>query len=141
MSDRGQCNEIIPGKLYQRRQFITWSYKRKQSMLGDLNIRTVVNLWHKCDAELSNPRRTYLHWPCPTSVVPDDADEIVAWGVGRMRRGAVLVHCEAGKGRSVWYAARLLSLHAGVPRSEALAYVYSRVPAAGVHPVLLEDLQ
>src|ERR1700693_5171723 len=120
---RAGVNVILEGKLYQRGQFLTWPFKQKWKLLDQYGITFVVNLWSKVDPDLSSSKlgQTYLNWVCSPSDVPDNATLLVNIIAGMIDVGAVvLVHCEAGRGRSVWLSARVLAEIEGITRSEAL---------------------
>jgi protein-tyrosine phosphatase len=142
---RAAANVVIPDRLFQRGQFLTWSKRQKQRLLGELGITVVCNLWAKIDPDIAfeeNTNRMYIQWHTSPSVVPDDAETVIPMLAGLLRNGhRMLIHCEAGRGRSVWLSARVLAEYAGIPRIEALAQVLAAVPNADLTPTLLEDLK
>ncbi len=128
MNKRASINEILPGRIYQRGQFLTWPYEQKKRLLEQLGIDVVVNLWSKVDPDLSSGSlgRVYLCWPTSPSEVPECADLFVEFLVNLVRVGKrILIHCEAGRGRSVWLSARVLADVEGIPRAEALRRISS----------------
>jgi len=133
---------VLPHQLYQRGQFLSWPYAQKWRLLEEHSITTIVNMWHRVDSDLSSDAlgRLYVCWHCSPSAVPTDTDEMIALAVRRMETGAVLVHCEAGRGRSVWFCARLVAARCGIPRAEAWASVQRSVPNHNLTPTLLGDL-
>src|SRR5262245_61435848 len=90
-----------------------------------------------CRAEGRDPARIleslgidFLHLPTPDAggFTADQVAAGVAWVEEQLARGRrVLVHCRAGKGRSVLIAAAVLSRR-GVAPDEALALIRSRRP-------------
>ena len=136
--------EIIPGVLYQRGQFLTWTYEQKAHLLEELGISVIVNLWHRVDSDLGRdiPGTAYLSLPMSPSALPADAELLIDYLAGLLRRGhTMLVHCEAGRGRSVWLATRLLARHTLVNKPTAWATVRAIVPRNSVHGPLLRDLE
>lgn len=140
MARRG-VNEIVPGKLYQRGHFLTWPAADKARMLDELGITVVVNLWNKVDPDLSG--RTVINWPISGAKVPPEADAMVALVSRLVTEGhVVLVHCEAGKNRSVWFCARLLTQAFGPATrgTKVLEAVLRKVPGAKMRPELEKDI-
>lgn len=141
---RMSAREIVPGLLYQRGQFLTWTADQKMRMLGDRGITTVVNLWSKVDPDLSNmgDEFLYLCWLTSPHKIPSGVRHMAALIAYRMENsGAVLIHCEAGRGRSVWLCARVVAAHKGWTHKHALDYVESVFPNHSLRPELLEDLR
>lgn len=137
---RRGANEVLPGVLYQRGHFLTWSYREKGILLQDYGIDTVVNLWRPVDGDLAN-RAIYLTWHMETDEPPKDATALVGFVAYLLRRGhTALVHCEAGRNRSAWLCARLVREVAGVGPEEALRVVREAIPNAAINKVLLEDI-
>jgi protein-tyrosine phosphatase len=140
---RQGVNVIIPGLLYQRGHFLTWTYEQKQTLLEDLGVSVVVNLWHRVDPDLSRdiPGTVYLNYPMSPSAMPSDLAAIEDLLARLLSAGHVtLIHCEAGKGRSVWLSTRLLARQLGIPKAQAWALVKQVVPGYRVHGPLLADL-
>jgi hypothetical protein len=141
VSRRG-INEIVPGKLYQRGHMLTWPAADKHRMLDELGITVVVNLWLKVDPDLSG-RVIYINWPISGAAVPPDADAMTAFVSGLLSSGhVVLVHCEAGKNRSVWFCARLLRMAFGPSArgTNVLDLVKRKVPGTSLRSQLERDV-
>lgn len=137
---RMSANEIIPGKLYQRGQFLTWTYDQKRKFLSDRGITLVVNLWSKFDSDLSG-LCTYFCWETSPHEVPKNAITTIDFLRDSMLNGhVVLIHCEAGRGRSVWLAARVASKMWGASGPDTWQRVKAAVPNQSVRPELLADL-
>ena len=143
MSSRAAFNVVLEDAIYQRGQFLTWPAKQKWERLERYKITCVVNLWSKVDPDLSsgNLGWTYLNWVCSPSVVPPDDNayiylltKLIAAG------GRVLIHCEAGRGRSVWLSTRLLASVEDISRPAALKIVESAIPSHNLTPTLRKDL-
>jgi protein-tyrosine phosphatase len=141
---RAGVNIVIPGKLYQRGHFLTWPAAQKHRLFKDTGITMVVNLWSKVDPDLSADQagRIYLCWLCSPSAVPPDADRMtdaVASLIGGGHRA--LIHCEAGRGRSVWFSARVLAAVTGISGAEALEAIKVACPSYKLNPPLINDLK
>lgn len=140
---RQGVNEILPGLLYQRGHFLTWTYEQKQTLLEELGVSVVVNLWHRVDPDLSRdiPGTAYLNFPMSPSAMPADGEYIVAFVTALVLRGHVtLIHCEAGKGRSVWLSTRVAAEVLKIPNEVAWERVQQVVRGHSVHGPLLRDL-
>lgn len=140
---RGSLNEILSGQLYQRGQFLSWPHAQKMRLLEEHKIHTVFNLWHKVDPDLSPTELniTYITWLCSPSHVPMGAEEMIHLACKRLKYGAVLIHCEAGRGRSVWFSTRVLAQFKCIPRHEAWEQIKLACPGHKLTPTLLEDLK
>lgn len=68
----------------------------------------------------------------------DDATSFIA---AHIRRGCVLVHCGAGKSRSVAVVVAYLCRYAGMSLTEALAFVSARRPGACPAPCFIEAIK
>jgi protein-tyrosine phosphatase len=141
---RASANTVLPGKIYQRGNFLSWPRRQKERLLSELGVTIVVNMWAKMDADLSwenDTGRIYLQWHTSPSEVPPDADLFVLWLSALLNRGhVVLIHCEAGRGRSVWLSTRLLAQFTGTSRPIAWEAVKIAVPNQDVTATLLADL-
>lgn len=136
---RRRVNMVTP-RLFQRANFLTWDLKGKRAMLEDLRIDIVVNLWDKADPDLSNGLVRYLNWPMSGIQPPADASLLATFLANCMMHGRhVLVHCEAGRNRSVWLCARIL-VAGGADPSSALGIVKAHVPQAKVNSRLVADV-
>jgi protein-tyrosine phosphatase len=141
---RAGANTIVDGRLYQRGQFLTWPHAQKWGLVERLGVTLVVNMWSKADPDLSCDRQgwVYLCWPTSPSEVPGGADAVVGFVANLVGAGyCALVHCEAGRGRSVWMAARVLSVLEGIPRKDALRRVELLVPSHNLTVALRRDLE
>lgn len=123
---RSGLNEILPGKLYQRGQILTWQREKKYSILQEYGIRTVVNFWPKIDPDMGEaPVDNYLFLAAPRSLqMLERRMEKGADLVANLAQTApVLVLCEAGVTRSVYFCVLVLSRLEGL----TLAAAYDRV--------------
>lgn len=122
---RGGVNIIIPDLVLQRAQILSWALDEKREFFRRHNITVVVNFWSKLDADMSECWGVrYLYIPRPSSRGMLDPDiPVLAQAVLQLVRasgGKVLVLCEAGKTRSVYFSLILMSLHWNIPLREAL---------------------
>jgi protein-tyrosine phosphatase len=137
MSSRAGVNEILPGQLYQRGNFLAWPAAQKHEMLKELGIDLVLNVWLKVDPDLSG--MMYLNVPLLSRSVPPAFDYVCRAVAASILKGHVaLVHCEAGKNRSVFACARIVMLLNKWSADQAMDYVLQRVPNAKVNDHLLE---
>lgn len=137
---RASFNEVIPALLWQRGQFLTWPASRKRRALAERGIRVVVNLWHKIDPDLSpeDHEAIYINWHIsPSDPAPRVAAPMLDMLANLLREGhGMLVHCEAGRGRSAWLCTELVREYTGMSWDESYAFVRARVPGADVRPEL-----
>lgn len=135
-------NEIIPGTLYQRGQFLTFPWASKIEMLNRYRIDIVVNLWSRPDPELhAKPELIYIHWPIGGASPPAQADIMLGALTEYMKRGyRVLIHCEAGVNRSIWLTAKLVARYQEVNGLVAYEHVISKVGRVKMRSGLLTDL-
>jgi predicted protein tyrosine phosphatase len=144
MAGRAGVNEVLAGRLYQRGKFITWPQRQKREMLKELGVTLVVNLWSKIDSDLEaeSVGVTYLNHLASPSHVPAEADVVVEFIASMIKAGhAALIHCEAGRGRSVWLTARVAqALQPERDRAEVAHEVLRAVGSYDVKELLSEDL-
>jgi len=125
---RKAINEVLSGKIYQRGQILTWPLQDKFDLMNELNIRIVVNFWSKLDPDLSDsPVELYMYMPKRRSIGMLDKDvELAAKMVADMIREkdcAVLILCEAGKTRSVFFTILVVKYWFSIPIRAAYTYV------------------
>lgn len=122
MSRSVRLNEIVPGLLYQRGQFITFPVEAKITMLHNYRIDIVVNLWAKPDPEVhQKDGLIYIHWPIAGGHAPATKWPMLNMLLHYMREGRkILIHCEAGVNRSIWLAACLKALYENTSGHQAL---------------------
>jgi len=128
-----KVHTIIPGKLYQRGEFVKWSLKDKLKELQRLRVSIVVNLWNIPDVLLKDAIPHYYHLPIPDSIVKDDKMllKIVKEVANLIREGkAALVHCHAGRNRSGLFNALLCMNLLGMTGAAAVEHVRLRRPNA-----------
>ena len=135
-------NTIIPGKLYQRGQFVTFPWSAKMQVLDKYDIGMVVNLWARPDPELHTRQGLiYIHWPIGGGEPPKNYHYMTDMIENYMRSGVkVLVHCEAGVNRSIWLVARLLAAYEQIDGSQALQRVSEAVGRVKVRQGLVTEL-
>lgn len=135
--------EVLPGKLYQRGQFLTWPCRKKWAVLDKVGVSMVVNLWSKVDPDLSSETTgfVYLNWVCSPSEVPPNSQVLIDVVVGAMRAGhCVLIHCEAGRGRSVWLTGKVFAAYKSIAGSAALEQMALCGVRENLTAVLRKDL-
>jgi hypothetical protein len=106
---RGVFNVIVPDRLYQRGQILTWTLESKRRAFSDVGITAYVNLWPKLDPDLALlDLDWYFQIPCPRSEqvlearVISAARSVANYLSDDLTRRA-LVLCEAGRTRSVFF--------------------------------------
>jgi len=138
-----KLNEIIPGVLFQRGQFVTFPVKTKIEMLERYNINMVVNLWARPDMELHQKQGlVYIHWPIGGGDIPPLSAHMEHLILSHMHaKPAVLIHCEAGVNRSIWLITKLLSLYYNISGPEAWEQIQGKVGRTKVRNGLFVDLE
>jgi hypothetical protein len=132
----GRCSitTIVPDLVYQRGQIFTWPREQKKELLERYKIKWVVNFWPKAmDPDLSDVGlHGYLHIPLPDSAMVLEP-YVIAMAehlVTQIRPDATaLILCEAGKTRSVFFAALLLRQFTNLSGSQALEQICQLVPS------------
>lgn len=141
---RNSVNEIIPGKLYQRGQILTWQREKKYRMLEEYGIRTVVNFWPKIDSDMGEAGVNYIHIPAVQSEQMLDSRVLLAadW-VSQMidQEGPVLVLCEAGVTRSVYFCILTVSRVLGLTLPKSKSYVTGRLGRSSLKQFMLRALE
>ena len=125
---RSAVNEIVPGRIYQRGQILTWQREKKYTMLKEHGIRTVVNFWPKVDPDMTEaPIDNYLLLAAPkSSQMLDRRMELaVPYIVALSEESPVLVLCEAGVTRSVYFCVLLVAKIEGISLLKAYNQVQS----------------
>lgn len=145
MTNRKSINEIIPGKLYQRGQILTWPLKDKFALIEEYNIGLAINLWPKLDPDMSN-------LPCMYWYLPSTSQDMLSDKIGLMAETAatfimenypetVLVMCEAGKTRSVFFAGLMLLYLKNLNGSRAIKYINDHIPGHKMKPYMIDYLE
>ncbi len=101
--------------------------------------RTMVLHIDLADAQTPQPRHETGEVAGPDlDTFLDDATAFIA---AHIRRGCVLVHCGAGKSRSVAVVIAYLCRYAGMSYAEAAAFVTARRPGACPAPCFIEAIK
>jgi hypothetical protein len=140
---RNVVNEIIPRQLYQRGQILTWQRWKKYEMLTEKGIKTVVNFWPKMDPDLAeSPVVNYLQLSAVRSeqMLETRMEGAARWVARLAETAPVLVLCEAGKTRSVYFCVLLTSLLLEESLEDALEHVRGRVGAVSLKPGMLRRI-
>lgn len=114
----------------QRSNILTWSLEDKRRLFRSNRVGLVVNFWSKLDPDMSECHDvSYLYMPktdAGESMLGADidplADFVVAW-LQRYPDRSVLVLCEAGRGRSVYFSCVLYAKYTGCSTADAMAHV------------------
>ena len=77
----------------------------------------------------------------PSRGLEDYLDDATSFIAAHIRRGCVLVHCGAGKSRSVAVVVAYLCRYAGMSLTEALAFVSARRKGACPAPCFIEAIK
>lgn len=108
---RKAINELLPGKLYQRAQILSWPLEDKVKLVKDLNIGIVINFWPKLDPDMSSLPCWYYYMPSSSEQMLDDNVILISDFVSTLLAEncdmSALILCEAGKTRSVFFASLL----------------------------------
>jgi broad-specificity NMP kinase len=128
-----KVHTIIPGKLYQRGEFVKLSLKEKLSELQRLRVNIIVNLWNIPDILLKDEIPYYYHLPIPDSTIKDS--QLLLHTVKEVAQlikngGNAIVHCHAGRNRSGLFNALLCMNLLGMSGTEAIEHVRKRRPNA-----------
>lgn len=141
---RKRFNEILPGRLYQRGQILTWTRAEKTQILAERRIKGIVNFWPKQDVDLADVGLDwYLFVPAERSsmMVEPRVMRIAEFVSAQIRAGVpVLALCEAGKTRSVFFSILVVSLACDISYAGALHHVIACVPAHSLKRFMLDYL-
>ena len=141
---RKGVNEIVQGRIFQRGQIMSWSLPEKVKFFEMHKIGMVVNFWSKLDADMSEAGVIYVYDPTPHSERMLDFDKkvlanyVVNW-LKLTPGNAVLILCEAGKTRSVYFSILVLSTYLGIPLLSAYNIVNSKIKHS-LKGFMLEEL-
>jgi len=83
----------------------------------------------------------YINYSIKGRGLEDYLDDATSFIAAHIRRGCVLVHCGAGKSRSVAVVIAYLCRYAGMSLTEALAFVSARRPGACPAPCFIEAIK
>ena len=131
--------EIMPG-LYQRANFLSWTYDQKKKMLQELGITVVGNLWNNVDPDLSG-QVISINSPIRGNAIPQSRTFILTVAALIKQGETVLVHCEAGVNRSAWFCAEVVAQLQGMTLAEAIAYVNEKQPRTNINMGLKPELE
>ncbi len=121
---RGGVNVITP-TILQRGQILSWSLEDKREFFQRHGITMVVNFWSKLDHDFSECWGvTYHYIPRPDSrgMLEPDIQQLAHFVVNHLATipgSRVLVLCEAGRTRSVYFCVLLYALQNKVSLREA----------------------
>jgi len=135
---RKSFNEIIPGKLYQRGQILTWQYEDKKKLLDHLGIDIIVNFWPKVDSDLAPYWYFYIPNNRSDMMLDEEIDLMALTIADLLESKTVLVLCEAGKTRSVFFLTLVMSYWHDVTLRDALDIVEKAVPKHSLKKFMLE---
>lgn len=129
---RSAVNVVLKNRIYQRGQIFTWTRDVKVKFVEDVGLKAVINFWPKIDPDLadlgldwywqlSTPRSEGMLLPHIMQAAESVADYL------KMKNTNVLVLCEAGKTRSVFFCVLVM---AHLFKDDTYADVYARVKEA-----------
>lgn len=145
MASRSAINTIIPGKLYQRGQILTWQRNVKYQLLGEKGISVVVNFWPKIDHDMNDtPVEVYLHIPAFRSQkMLESHIKTSAQYVANLLKNdnkSALVLCEAGVTRSVYFCVLVVSELQGLNLKDSYGFVKSKLPKIKLKDFMLKKV-
>jgi hypothetical protein len=134
--------------LWQRGQILTWTREIKTKALSEIGVTAVVNLWPKADPDLADLGLDFhLQLPCARSeqTLESRVTEAARYAATYLSKATVnrglLVLCEAGKTRSVYFCVLVSSFSLGLPIHQALAMVESAVPRHSMKRFMYERFE
>ncbi len=141
---RSSINEIIPGKLFQRGQILTWQREVKLKFLREHGITTIVNFWPKIDPDFSDfPLNMYLYLPSDKSnMMLEKRISLAASFIAKsIKQGEkCLIMCEAGVTRSVFFCILVIAKLEELSLSESYNKVKEKIPGLKLKSFMLEFL-
>lgn len=133
--------EIIPDTLFQRGKMNHQSDAAKTAMLKEKGIGMVIGLVSPPDPFFENWKTgRYIYYPVPDGklrlniVMEMERIADVVYEFIRDKKGAVLVHCEAGRNRSSFLSALIVGRVFGLNGEQSMNYVLERRPNAFSNP-------
>ena len=137
--------ELENGVQVERRSDIDsdeeWFRAGTWELLGDKDIPVYrIDLADGESHELGQPRDRQGN-EVPSRGLEDYLDDATSFIAAHIRRGCVLVHCGAGKSRSVAVVVAYLCRYAGMSLTEALAFVSARRRGACPAPCFIEAIK
>lgn len=141
---RAAINVVLADKIYQRGQIFTWTREAKTRAFNDFGLKAVINFWPKVDPDLADMGLDW-YWQLSTPrsegmLLPHimQAAEAVAEYL-RLKDRNVLVLCEAGKTRSVFFCVLVMAqLFPKNSYSECLEMVKKTVPGISLKGFMLD---
>lgn len=128
---RKAFNEIIEGKLYQRGQILSWPRRDKVRFIKQNKIGIVVNFWTKLDSDLTDGVVQYMHLPSSSKDMLSFRMRTIAKALALILNKTdcrILVLCEAGKTRSVFFCVLILRYFLDIKLHAAYDRVVKKIP-------------
>lgn len=129
---RKAINTIIPNRVYQRGQVLTWPREDKAHLVQSMGVQVVVNFWPKLDPDWGEIPVWYWHLPSNRAMGMLEPKMLsIAEHLAKFLEEyntSALVLCEAGKTRSVFFSTLLVKHLRGVSYLDALAYMNYTLP-------------
>jgi hypothetical protein len=140
---RGAFREVLPGRLLQRAQILTWQREPKLAALREAGVTAITNLWPKPDPELADSGLDFiLQLSCHRSEdMQKPHVELAARAAAdylQFPGKRLLVLCEAGKTRSVMFCIMVTAFHNHWTATQAREHVLTAVPTASLKPWMQE---
>lgn len=106
---------------------MTRSLDEKRAIFEAFNVGMVINFWSKLDSDMSEVPVPYLYIPTPRSqMMLAESNVILARYVAawlKNTESSVLIMCEAGKTRSVFFCILLMGAYQNISLLKALPMV------------------
>lgn len=140
---RGAFRIVLPGRLLQRGQIYTWPRDRKLTALRAESITAIVNLWPKADPDLGEAGLDWV-WQisCPRSeMMKEPYVELAAHSAAeylRLPGKQLLVLCEAGRTRSVYFCIMVSAFFNHWTATQSRSAVLSAIPGTSLKQFMME---
>jgi hypothetical protein len=142
---RAAVNTVLPNRIYQRGQIFTWTREAKARCFEEIGLKAIVNFWPKIDPDLADMN---LHWYWQLSVprsegmldkhIMQAAEAVADYLLMPKTDNNVLILCEAGKTRSVFFCIQVVRLYKNITVKEATDLVKERVPSIALKGFMLD---
>jgi len=124
---------------------MSWNLDEKREIFKEYEIGMVVNFWSKMDSDMSACEPIYVYCPTPHSadMLSDDKFILANYVSEWLKSGDknVLILCEAGKTRSVFFTVLLVREFLSKTLKDSLLYVESKLKKHSLKNFMLDYIE